>query len=1126
MWKRTQHSFVGGMLDRDLMGRQDLEKYFKGASVLENFLVKRQGGISKRRGTALQASLKNLLGATVTYSPDTKVTAVPTYTLAQVQAKAAALGWAVEQVLLEGETQSGNYAIKQGDDTVGAFTSAADAAEVAASGVMADVGAYLDLDAPRVIDRNRRVQAAYSDGAWSYTSRTVTNRNAVVKARIVPLVYERDEGYYLLFSRGYAFVIGEDGILLNDGSFVRENVEFDCSSERGNVDAPFALATGYDDDEIDAVKFAQSGDMVFMFHKNHRVKEFAWDGAESTLVDTDFSTSLQNQPVIASVVAENVDGGGASKTIEYVVTAVVDGEESIPSTPYAVSYTLPWNSEGRVTITIADTLSDSNVEYYNVYLKESGTFGLIGSTSTSTYVVETPHPTVAGIDDFYMVGIYMLASDVSDSCVFLNNFTGFDSTSTNATPISRDRFKQSKDVSQWGDALCSPYGAAQILYTEGADVFATNTGENGSYVEFEYGDGGRIIDLVRFSGGIRGVVSGIDVAYKGVASPVDHYIVAACSEARHYEMLVTFADDTTKTVSKDVAYPDFGDSWVCNDGTATGRGKVWRYWLGKYISSQVYPNGVPDSVLNAALPANPVVELEINPKSTEFSAKKKVKKIRITGYASWTSETVNTPCSCTVGDSMGDGYHYYMGADSRPMIMSQIVLMQHGAKTLSFEDDHTVSPDLSLTPPVEDAHFKEDGTYPACGAFHQQRLCVASSRRDPFTFWMSCTGDIRNFSTHDSIREDDAIEATLSAVKFPRINHLIINKDLMALCDNGEWVISPVTGNALTYKTVSAKQQSALGCSKTIEPLSIGDEVLFANVNGEAVYATQYSFTTDGYESREISVLSARLFRSNPIRSLCYKQFPDSEVVAVLDDGTLATLVYMREHEVCAWSHAILGGGWKAVSCACNEAIEYGTSKVSLVVANDDGDFAVWSVRPDKPIDTLADAICLDATEHVLGSELSARWSTLPDGVEAYSLLTGEKVAAVSDVRPGVTYALGYRFGAKFVSVYPEPEGSNTIQMEVKSASNVEVRVTDGSPFTVKPYGAPDAYKASFDAPVTVDPDTGAVTLADRDVRQNLNAVNDRDGRIVIEHESPYPLTILSVAAEYQIEVAYAEGQQ
>lgn len=53
MTKIVQHSFLGGQLDFELMGRQDIEKYAKGATTLRNFLPMKRGGLRKRPGTDL-----------------------------------------------------------------------------------------------------------------------------------------------------------------------------------------------------------------------------------------------------------------------------------------------------------------------------------------------------------------------------------------------------------------------------------------------------------------------------------------------------------------------------------------------------------------------------------------------------------------------------------------------------------------------------------------------------------------------------------------------------------------------------------------------------------------------------------------------------------------------------------------------------------------------------------------------------------------------------------------------------------------------------------------------------------------------------------------------------------------
>lgn len=63
MVKVTQHSWLGGVLDRELMGRQDLDRYASGASRIVNFLPQRRGSLAKRPGTDFVASLAGFVGA-------------------------------------------------------------------------------------------------------------------------------------------------------------------------------------------------------------------------------------------------------------------------------------------------------------------------------------------------------------------------------------------------------------------------------------------------------------------------------------------------------------------------------------------------------------------------------------------------------------------------------------------------------------------------------------------------------------------------------------------------------------------------------------------------------------------------------------------------------------------------------------------------------------------------------------------------------------------------------------------------------------------------------------------------------------------------------------------------------
>jgi len=63
MVKITQNSFLGGQLDFEMMGRQDVDKYSRGATRLVNFLPLKRGGIRKRPGTDLRHTVTTAIGS-------------------------------------------------------------------------------------------------------------------------------------------------------------------------------------------------------------------------------------------------------------------------------------------------------------------------------------------------------------------------------------------------------------------------------------------------------------------------------------------------------------------------------------------------------------------------------------------------------------------------------------------------------------------------------------------------------------------------------------------------------------------------------------------------------------------------------------------------------------------------------------------------------------------------------------------------------------------------------------------------------------------------------------------------------------------------------------------------------
>ena len=169
--------------------------------------------------------------------------------------------------------------------------------------------------------------------------------------------------------------------------------------------------------------------------------------------------------------------------------------------------------------------------------------------------------------------------------------------------------------------------------------------------------------------------------------------------------------------------------------------------------------------------------------------------------------------------------------DGEPVVISGATFYATDGKG-TFVDDY-ITPDLTTT--LYDRNpkrFVMVDEHPTACALYQQRLCLAGTNNDPARIWLSATGNLWEFDVHKSVREDDALDAELAATEFPRINHLLYFRDLLAFTDGGEWVIAPVSGNAISYKTFSAKRQSAIGCDKEVPPMVVGDEMLFVKADG------------------------------------------------------------------------------------------------------------------------------------------------------------------------------------------------------------------------------------------------------------------------------------------------------
>lgn len=146
----------------------------------------------------------------------------------------------------------------------------------------------------------------------------------------------------------------------------------------GTVARVFELATPYLQTELETLKFRQSNDVLFLVHPNHQPRKLNRLGAANwTLTVTSF-TPNQAAPTGVTVTPQGASG---STTYQYQVTAVAEEtlEESLVASGSTSSgnATLSSTNFNRITWTGA-----SGAERYNVYKRDNGLYGFIGSTET------------------------------------------------------------------------------------------------------------------------------------------------------------------------------------------------------------------------------------------------------------------------------------------------------------------------------------------------------------------------------------------------------------------------------------------------------------------------------------------------------------------------------------------------------------------------------------------------------------------------------------------------------------------------------------------------------------------------------------------------------------------------
>ena len=238
--------------------------------------------------------------------------------------------------------------------------------------------------------------------------------------------------------------------------------------------------------------------------------------------------------------------------------------------------------------------------------------------------------------------------------------------------------------------------------------------------------------------------------------------------------------------------------------------------------------------------------------------------------------------------------------------------------------------------------WNDNNGYPKMACFFQDRLVLAATKKEPYSIWMSRTGDYPNFGIEKvdgGVTDDSAIKADLITRNGFEILHLVPAKDLVILTTGNEWIIEG--SSVITPAKINPRPQTMRG-SNTCPPQHIGNRIVHVQRSGKTVRDLGYQYDADNYNGDDLTLLATHLTEGHKLVSSAYIQEPNSTLYYVRDDGALLSLAFIKEQNVFAWSHQKTDGKYKKVA-----SIPNGTNDVLYVTVERNGKTYIERFNPD-----------------------------------------------------------------------------------------------------------------------------------------------------------------------------------
>lgn len=563
---------------------------------------------------------------------------------------------------------------------------------------------------------------------------------------------------------------------------------------------------------------------------------------------------------------------------------------------------------------------------------------------------------------------------------------------------------------------------------------------------------------------------GTAVASTGHGLAVDNFIVLTSgAQAGQIRRVTVINDADNVTIDAAFSVDQTNESWNKNIGLASG---AWTLRLS------------PQTTLDPNIKAPIGAQVTLVAGAAAFRSADVGKYIYIYGgIVELTTFDTTTQMRGTILSEMGDT------ADANPSAAPA------GAWTL------------------ETASWSASNGWPRTGEFFQGRLVQASTTAQPTTWWESRSDDYDNYAV--GVTAEDAVEYTMASRQINQIQWLTESDKALFLGTAGSEHRASGSGNdnaLIGGDQIPLVDRVATNGCFGIQPIVFRKTIIYIDRSGRKVLALGFDIYADSDADRELSVGSEHITESGVrLGPLAFQIRPDPRLYFVREDGTLVAMTYYPEQKVNAFSRRTTDGTFESVAVIPNTA--GGADQVWVIAKrtiNGATKRYVELFEPDHEGLTTRNWMslqtdCAKVLTGITGTSVTGlthleaksvqvikNGSYIGDYTVASGAITLTEALVASDV-----VEVGLRYDSDFNSMRPSIEGQ-VIDGVPRSWDTLWVRLHQS--VGGKGNGESFQYEASpLDTKVTF---TG-------DVKVHVQGW-DTNGRIRIQQDQPYPLTVLA----------------